>query len=67
MTQLRKGTIMKTIHCDKVDPGAGCDYVVRGKTDEEVLKKAKEHVRKDHGVEPTAEMIEEVRTYIEEE
>jgi predicted small metal-binding protein len=58
---------MKAIYCNKVDPSGDCDYVVRGETETEVLEKAKEHVRKGHSQEPTPEMIEEVKTFIEEE
>jgi len=32
------------------DVGVDCDFVASGKTDEEVLKKAAEHARKDHGI-----------------
>ena len=32
------------------DVGIDCDFVTRGKTEDEVLKKAAEHARKDHGV-----------------
>jgi len=32
------------------DVGVDCDFEVSGKTEEEVLKKAAEHARKDHGI-----------------
>jgi predicted small metal-binding protein len=32
------------------DIGVDCDFVARGKTEEEVLKKAAEHARKEHGI-----------------
>jgi predicted small metal-binding protein len=32
------------------DVGVDCDFVASGKTVEEVLKKAAEHARKDHGI-----------------
>lgn len=32
------------------DVGVDCDFVVSGKTEEEVLKKASEHARKDHNI-----------------
>ncbi len=38
----------KLLRCK--DVGIDCDFVARGKTEEEVLKKAAEHARKDHGV-----------------
>ena len=39
----------KMIECAKVDPSSGCTHVVRGKSDEEVLKNAMEHA-KEHGI-----------------
>jgi predicted small metal-binding protein len=38
----------KVLRCK--DIGIDCDFVARGKTEEEVLKKAAEHARKDHGI-----------------
>ncbi len=32
----------KILECAKVDPSSGCQHVVRGETEEEVLKKAAE-------------------------
>lgn len=32
------------------DIGVDCDFAARGKTVEEVLNKAAEHARKDHGI-----------------
>jgi predicted small metal-binding protein len=32
------------------DIGVDCDFVARGKTEEEVLERAKEHAKKDHAV-----------------
>ncbi len=39
---------MKALSCK--DVGVECDYEVRGKTVNEVLKKAGEHARKHHGI-----------------
>ena len=39
---------MKTLKCK--DVGVDCDFVASGKSEEEVLKKATEHARKDHGI-----------------
>ena len=33
----------KIVECAKVDPSSGCKHVVRGQTEEEVLKNAAEH------------------------
>jgi predicted small metal-binding protein len=39
----------KIVECAKVDPSSGCTHVVRGNTEEEVLKNAAEHA-KQHGI-----------------
>jgi predicted small metal-binding protein len=39
----------KIIECAKVDPSSGCTHVVRGKTEDEVLKNAMEQA-KQHGI-----------------
>ncbi|MFH1146413.1 MAG: DUF1059 domain-containing protein [Pseudomonadota bacterium] len=33
------------------DAGVDCSYVMHGRSEEEVLDKAKEHAKEDHGVE----------------
>jgi len=38
----------KILRCK--DIGVDCDFVARGKTEEEVLKKASEHAKKDHNI-----------------
>jgi predicted small metal-binding protein len=55
----------KILECAKVDPSSGCNYVVRGETEEEVLQKASEHA-KEHGIrEVTPEMIKRVKESIQ--
>ena len=39
----------KAIRCGDIVPG--CDFVARGKDDDEVLARAAEHAKKDHGME----------------
>ena len=39
----------KILKCS--DVGMDCDFVVRGETSEEVMKKAAEHARTAHGIE----------------
>jgi predicted small metal-binding protein len=56
----------KIIDCNKVNPASGCKHVVRGATLEELLKNAAEHA-KEHGLEPTPEVLEQVKAHIEEE
>lgn len=57
----------KVVECAKVDPSSGCTHVVRGKTDEEVLKNAMEHA-KQHGIrEVTPELMAKVQAAIQDE
>ena len=52
------GTI---IDCGKVNPASGCGHIIRGETDEEALRLAGEHAVKDHGLQPTPELIAKVQ------
>ena len=57
----------KIVECAKVDPSSGCKHVVRGQTEEEVLKNAAEHA-KQHGIrELTPELKAKVKTSIRDE
>jgi predicted small metal-binding protein len=56
----------KVVYCSKLNPSADCNHVVRGETVEEVLQNAGIHA-KEHGLEPTPELIEKVKKAIEEE
>lgn len=55
----------KVIECATVDPSSGCKHVVRGTTEEEVLKNAIEHAKqhaKQHGIrEATPELMAKVK------
>ena len=54
----------KILECAKVDPSSGCTHVVRGETEDDVLKKAAEHA-KDHGIrEVTPELLARVRANV---
>jgi predicted small metal-binding protein len=54
----------KIVECAKVDPSSGCNQVIRGTTEQEVLQKAQEHV-KQHGVrQMTPEMMQKVKANI---
>ena len=54
----------KILECAKVDPSSGCEHVVRGDTEEQVLRKAAEHA-KEHGIrEMTPELMEHVKANI---
>ena len=57
----------KIVECSKVDPSSGCPHVVRGETEEELMKNTAEHA-KSHGiVEVTPELMERVRANIRDE
>jgi predicted small metal-binding protein len=54
----------KILECAKVDPSSGCQHVVRGETEEEVLRGVSEHAG-EHGIrEVTPELIERVKANI---
>ena len=54
----------KVLECAKVDPASGCQHVVRGETEEEVMRNAAEHAQ-EHGIrEVTPEMMERVEANI---
>lgn len=56
----------KVIRCNEVNPGSDCDHVIRGETEADVLQQARLHA-KEHGLEPTPELMEKVRASIEDE
>ena len=56
----------KVIYCNKVNPSSECDHVIRGETEDDVLQQAGVHA-KEHGLEPTPELIEKVKSSIEDE
>jgi predicted small metal-binding protein len=39
--------MMKTLSCR--DVGVDCDFVAQGQTEQEVMEKAAQHARQDHG------------------
>ena len=56
---------MKTINCREA--GFDCDYIVRGETEEEVMKNGAEHAMKEHGMKEediTPEMKQKIRGLI---
>jgi predicted small metal-binding protein len=54
----------KILECAKVDPSSGCQHIIRGETEEEVLKQAAEHA-KEHGIrEVTPELLKLVKANI---
>lgn len=56
----------KVLHCS--DVGFECEAVIRAETEEEVLKKAAEHVQSVHNLkEISDEVVEKVRAAIRDE
>lgn len=56
---------MKTINCREA--GFECDHVVKGETEEEVMKNGMEHAKKDHNMKEediTPEMKQKIRSII---
>jgi predicted small metal-binding protein len=67
LAQQGGATMGKIVECAKVDPSSGCTHVVRGNTEEEVLKNAAEHA-KQHGIrEVTPELKAKVKAAIRDE
>jgi predicted small metal-binding protein len=56
----------KIIRCQKVNPSSDCHHVVRGANEDEVLQKAAVHA-KEHGMEPNAQLLAQVKSFIEDE
>jgi predicted small metal-binding protein len=57
---------MKVLRCR--DAGVNCDWVGKGKTEDEVLKLAAEHGRKAHGMkEISPDMLAKTRAAIRDE
>ena len=56
----------KVIYCNKVNPSSHCNHVIRGKTNEEVMRKAGAHA-KEHGLKATPELLKKIRASIIEE
>ena len=57
----------KILECAKVDPSSGCTHVVRGKTEEEVMKNAAEHANQ-HGIrQMTPDLMAKAKAQIRDE
>jgi len=54
---------MKTLACRSV--GLDCDYIIKGMTEEEVIKHAKQHYSQIHAIEPE-EMSSEMKVKIKD-
>ncbi len=50
------------------DAGVDCDFVARGETEEDILKQAAEHAKKDHGMAEVApDLVAKVKAAIRDE
>lgn len=56
----------KIVDCGKVNPASGCGHVIKGDTEEEVLRLAGQHAKEAHGMEGTPELVTMVKSHIEE-
>lgn len=56
---------MKDFHCK--DTGFVCDYVARGDSNEDIMKKAAEHAEKVHQMSVTPELAQKVESLIHDE
>jgi predicted small metal-binding protein len=62
--EIKEAIMAKILECAKVDPSSGCQHIVRGETEEEVLQKAGEHA-KEHGIrQVTPELLARVKANI---
>lgn len=58
---------MKVLECNKVDPSLGCQQIIRGNTEEEVLQNAKLHAQQ-HGIQDfTPDLMQRVKQNIHNE
>jgi predicted small metal-binding protein len=57
----------KMVECARVDPSSGCTHVIRGNTDEEVVRNAMEHAQQHGTREATPELMVRVRGAIRDE
>ena len=55
----------KVLKCGDLMPE--CDFEARGETDEDILNAAAAHAKEAHGLEPTPELVEKVKSVVHEE
>jgi predicted small metal-binding protein len=56
---------VKVLKC--CDAGFDCDRVVHAETDQELMAEVAEHVTKDHEIEVTPELVEQIKPLVKEE
>lgn len=55
----------KVLKCGDLMPG--CDFQATGETEDEILQQAAEHAKEVHGIDPTPELVEQVKSVITED
>lgn len=55
----------KVLKCGDLMPG--CDFQAKGETEDEILQQAAEHAKEVHGIDPTPELVEQVKSVITDE
>ena len=55
----------KVLRCG--DMMAGCDYVARAESEEELMQKAAQHAREAHGITVSPEVIQQIKSKIRDE
>jgi predicted small metal-binding protein len=56
----------KVIDCGKVNPASGCGHVIEADSEEELMKLVAKHAKEGHNMEPTPELVAQVKKNIEE-
>lgn len=56
----------KVIDSGKVNPASGCGHILQADTEEELMRLVAQHAKEAHGLEPTPELVAQVKTQIEE-
>ena len=55
----------KVLRCG--DMMAGCDYVARAESEDELMQKAAEHAREVHGITVSPEVVQQIKSKIRDE
>ena len=53
------------VDCGKVRPESGCSHIIRADSEEELMRQVAEHA-KTHGLEPTPELVAQVKQHIQQ-
>lgn len=53
-----------SVDCGKVRPDSGCSHVIEADSEDELMRKVAEHA-KTHNLEPTPELVAQVKQHIQ--